>query len=442
MLKENRMLFFKCLIAFALQFLSFIYKPFIIIECLYLAVLIIVDKPLNKICYLFFMLPFYNVFRYSSQSFGFEDIFSGLKSLYLSTLLVLIFCIVMGIKYILDIKNKTKIISLKTIILFATLYILFLLPIKNIDSQAISSLLVMSSLFLAVYLICQYKELFDLKTILDIWLLGIILSVVTYLFKGLLPYLNDYIMVFEQRFFALQRDPNYFGFEIMTLLMGYTMLFLKKQIKYEALIPFAVLSLLGIFTLSKSFLIAYSLYLLVLGIYLLKYLLNKTDNKKKKMCIISLSILSVFVLCGIAVIVLPKLFSGRANVVDTKASGVFEFVNALTTGRFGIWLDYAKIYFTSFWTIIFGYGALNGYPLDAIHNTPLQLVFFGGIIAFSIMIYLIIKFIKSHKCPAIFYILLGILLIHCCSVDLLFSYRTYLILTIIVLCHNIQKCEK
>ena len=291
MLKENRLLFLKCLIAFALQFLSFIYKPFVILEFLYLAILIIVDKPSNKICYLFFMLPFYNVFRYSSQAFGFEDIFSGLKSLYLSTLLVLIFCVVMGVKYIIDLRNKSKNINLKTITIFILLYILFLVPLKNINSQAFSSFLVISSLFLAIYLICQYKELFDLKTILDVWVLGIVLSVITCLFKGILPYLNDYIVVFEKRFFALQRDPNYFGFELMTLLTGYTMLFFKKQIKYEALIPFVILSLLGIFTLSKSFLIAYSLYLLVLGIYLLKYLLSKADNKKKKTFIISLSIL-------------------------------------------------------------------------------------------------------------------------------------------------------
>jgi hypothetical protein len=380
------------------------------------------------------------VFRYSSDSFGFEDIFSGLKSLYLSTLLVLIFCVVMGVKYIIDLRNKSKNINLKTITIFILLYILFLVPLRNINSQAFSSFLVISSLFLAIYLICQYKELFDLKTILDIWVLGIVLSVIVYFFKGILPYLNDYIVVFEKRFFALQRDPNYFGFELMTLLTGYTMLFFKKQIKYEALIPFAILSLLGIFTLSKSFLIAYSLYLLVLSIYLLKYLLSKADNKKKKTFIISLSVLSVLALCGIAVVVLPKLFSGRANVIDTKSGGVLGFINALTTGRFEIWFDYAKIYFTSFWTFMFGYGALNGYPLDAIHNTPLQVLFFGGIISFCIIGYLIIRFIKSHKCPPIFYILLGILLIHCCSVDLLFSYRTYLILTIIVLCYNIQKC--
>ena len=158
MVKENRFLWLRCLIAFALQFLSFIYKPFVIVELIYLITLIIWDKIENKICYLFFMLPFYNVFRYSAGAFGFDNIFDSLKSLYLSTILLLVFCLVVGIHFALDIKNKKKHINLKTIIVLAVIYILFLVPFKSIDSQAFSSLLVISSLFLATYLIYQYKE--------------------------------------------------------------------------------------------------------------------------------------------------------------------------------------------------------------------------------------------------------------------------------------------
>ncbi|MBQ8522128.1 MAG: glycosyltransferase [Clostridia bacterium] len=249
-------------------------------------------------------------------------------------------------------------------------------------------------------------------------------------------------MQFEQRFSGLQRDPNYFGFELMVLLVGYTVLFFKHQLKYKTLIPFGIISIIAIFTLSKSFLISYVLYLVVLLVCLLRYILKQIKDKKKKVTFICLIVTGVVICSIVAIIVLPKLFEGRANVVDTKSGGVYNFINSLTTGRLGIWIDYIKLYFKSFWRVVFGYGSLNGYPMDAVHNTPLQILFFGGIIALGILIYLLIKFIKNHKCPAIMYILIGILLIHSCSVDLLFSYRTYLILSIMILCFNLYPKEE
>ena len=218
MIKENRFLYLRCLVAFILQFLSFIYKPLVFVELIYLMVLIIADKVENKICYLFFMLPFYNVFRYGTESLQYNNILDNFKSLYLSVLLVLTFCGVMFVKYIIDIKNKQKSFKWKKVLIWALFYFVLILPIKTFNIEEISSLATITALFVSLYFVLEYKNNFNLKTILDVWLVGLILSVAVFFFKGLLPNLNQYIIMFEKRFSGLHRDPNYFAFEALTLL--------------------------------------------------------------------------------------------------------------------------------------------------------------------------------------------------------------------------------
>lgn len=437
MTKDNKRLLINCLIVYALQFFSFIYKPFLILELGFLIYLLISDKVENKICYLFFMLPFYNVFRFSHGGTQYSDILNSFKTLYLSTFLVLTFCLVMFVKLLYDLKLKTKKINIKELCLWIGMFLMLILPINKFNLGMLSSFLTISCLFVSLFFIVQYKECFRLKKILNIWLFAVLLSVLTYAFKDVLPYLNDYIVYFENRFGCLNRDPNYFAFEIFVLLIGYSVLYLNKIIKYEFVVAFAVLSILGVLSISKSFLIIYALYLTICFVLLFKCLLKKSKTKKQKITLI-LTIVFVILIAIVVVakIVLPRLFSLRRNTFEIDDSSLFSILNGLTTGRFEIWVGYLKIFFGSFNIFLFGYGALNGYPLGAVHNSVIQILFFGGIIFFAILVYLVLKCIIKQKKHYGLHLFTLLILLFSCSLDMMFSYRTFLVIAIIMLCYN------
>lgn len=434
MLKENRRLLIYCSIAFVLQVLALIWKPFVFIELAFLVVLIASDKIENKICYLFFMLPFYNVFRYSAGYTLYNNFLDSLKSLYLSVVLVLTFCAVMFVKYIIDLKQGNKKLNWKVLILWVIAYILLIVPINKFNFAVLSSLLAITSLFASVYLIVQYKEHFNLKKILDIWFIGVILSVVLHFFKGVLPHLNSYLNWFDNRFFGIHADPNYYAFELMTILIGYTYLFLKKQVDYEYIVIMSIVIGLGILSLSKSFLISFAFYAGICLIYLLKYLAGKIKSKKKRHILITLTI-AIMIICLILVVALIglRLWSENKKAFVTEGLNFIQIINVLTTGRLGIWISYIKLFINSFSNVIFGYGALNGYPYKAIHNSVIQFIFFGGLIETIFLIAIGVHEIKKNKNPMYIYWLTLVLCLFACSIDLLFSYRTYLILTIIIL---------
>ena len=69
-----------------------------------------------------------------------------------------------------------------------------------------------------------------------------------------------------------------------------------------------------------------------------------------------------------------------------KDNSLFALLDGLTTGRLGIWIKYLSAYMGSVFTFICGYGVLNGYPMEAIHNTPIQLLFFGGLTSMLAMV--------------------------------------------------------
>lgn len=437
MLKENKKQLFNFLIVFILQVLALVYKPFVFVELVFLIICIAVDKVKNKICYLFFMLPFYNVFRYYAGYISYNNILDGSKSLYLSILLLLSFCVVMLIRYLIDIRHKKKIFNWKNLLIWLGLYIILLIPINKITFSALSSFLTISSLFASLYLIVQYKEEFQLKKILDVWLLAVIFSLLLYPFKDILPYLSDFIVSFENRFACLSRDPNYFAFELMVLLFGYTILFFSNEIKKQFILPFVLVTIFGFLSVSKSFLICYSVYLVICLIYFIRFLTTKVASKKQKILVVSICCLIIVIAAVfVCLIILPKLFSNRDNVLLTDDISIYGVINAVTTGRFDIWMKYLQLIFSSFTCFVFGYGFLNGYPYEAIHNTPIQILFFGGLIGFVCILILTIILLKKERKPIWFYLYISVILLFSCGLDLLFSYRTYLILAIMILCFN------
>lgn len=443
--KENLKLLAKCLVILIFQLLSFIYKPFVFVELLYVICLIIIEKRCNKIIYLIFLLPFYNVFRYGTTNTQYNQIFLNLGNVYFSVFLLFIYVCNYLTIYIIDLIKKRKTFKLKMFLIFLLLYIMLIFPINQ--DFSFSSFCVITALFVVLYLIFNYKEDIDIVKCSNFWLFGILLSIFVYCFKDVLPYMQDYIILLEGRYHFLQRDPNYYSLEILCLLLSFSVMYLKGYKKTSFPIIWCVLSLLGLLSGSKAFLLTYILYCIFFGSILIydvvKYKKYLKWNKKWVIIVSS----SIFIIVTILLI----MFWGKfTNLIGrffefTKIEGSFEDkINKLTTNRYGIWKEYLFQIFLNFELLLFGAGAFSPYISVPIHNTFLQLFYFGGMLFIFVLIFLIIFYILKNKIKITMKncLMLIILFIMSCSLDLLFSYRTYIILIFMVFVQMLEKAEE
>ena len=102
--KNDLMVFLKCSIIVLLQILSFFYKPFVLVELAYVCVFLVFEKNQNKLLYLLFLLPFYNVFRYGSDNTQYNQILNNFINVYFSVWVLLLFVILFAVRYIKDLK--------------------------------------------------------------------------------------------------------------------------------------------------------------------------------------------------------------------------------------------------------------------------------------------------------------------------------------------------
>ena len=448
--REYLLIMLKCSIIVFFQILSFIYKPIVFVELFYVIFLIVFEKYENKVLYLFFLLPFYNVFRYGTTNTQFNQLFNNILNIYFSVFVLLVLVILYFIRYIKDLIHKRKQINWINVISIFVLYLLFVLPIKSTNlTSGFSSLIVMTALFVSCYLLITYCDDIKLYRVANIWLFGVIISVFVYFLKNILPNMVDYFAIFEGRFQALQRDPNYWALELFVLLSLYTILLFREKRVVSYPFVFLILSILGLLTSSKAFFITYIIFLIMFVLYGL-FLLFKDKDKlhisNMKLTWIITIIVFIFGLFLTTMILLSDKITILKRIKDFLYvdGSVFDKLNKLSTGRLSIWVNYFELIFSSFSRALFGYGIFNGYELDAIHNTFIQLLYFGGIISLILLCFILIYNIKKYKYQFKFYHLVAILpiLIMSCSLDLLFSYRTYLLFFVIINCLNFGGLNK
>ncbi len=434
--KKTLSLMLRCFGIVGLQILSFLVKELVFVELVYVIFLIIWDKSKqNKLAYIFFLLPFYNVFRYGTGNVQFYNILDSFKNIYFSVWVLLVFDVVLFGSWCVCLYKKEKKIDIKNYVVWLGLLIILLLPFSKDENISFSNGLVVVSLFATLFLLTQFKEEFDLAKLLKIWFLGLIASVFVFFLKFLLPKLNDYLVVFGTRFSCLLRDPNYLSFEILVLLCGFTALFIKKQCQNIFPIVLLVLSVIGLLTLSKSFVIAFAVYALILFVYAIRFAKHNKElvTKYKKSIIITtviVGIIGCLVLAVFGVHFVKRLFG-----IGNKSMADASLMDKITTRRWGIWVKYVKNIFSSFTAVVLGRNVLYGYQFEAIHCTPLQLFYFGGILSVAILVFGTVKFILNNKNNINWFAVLPFvtILVMSCSLDMLFSFRTVFVLFILIL---------
>lgn len=183
-----------------------------------------------------------------------------------------------------------------------------------------------------------------------------------------------------ERFAGLYEDPNYYSIGLIISLCLVVILFYRREIKpvFCVLISIVIVYFL-LQTYSKS-----ALLMMALPVILLLYALIK----EKKY------VLSIFIVFS-ALLMIFLAFSGKIPALELVIERIRESetavggtdINALTTGRFNIWIMYIEYFINHIRSAIFGVG-INTALVEgrAAHNTYIDVFYHLGVLGGTLLV--------------------------------------------------------
>lgn len=265
------------------------------------------------------------------------------------------------------------------------------------------------ALFIKLGIICLLGAFFNLylsnkdalriKFNVSILALSMMISTCFYLTHFVSPYMKTKEVYYHDedfiRFSSLLINPNTLAMLCEICLALLTYFIISNRCTWIDCLAFVTFSALGIFTLSKTFLILYCVMILTLLVYLCR------SFKKQVFWIIS-SICIVVILLIIFANDFIFTYLGRFMNVDPEDLTFNEIMNIVTTGRYDLWRGVADYLFMNPVILIFGRGL--GAPLIesmSAHNFFLSLTYevgiIGGILFISLFVAPFIYQMKQDK---------------------------------------------
>ena len=467
----------KCLSLAVLLFLSLITEYAVYATLCLAGVYICTEKSARRVYYMFFLLPFLNILRYTS--FMGKTIFGS--SFYLSVFLWCLVLGILGVQLLLDWMGKRKKINWFFTIMCAVLAVYFALPFGPFDFTTFGAAYVTLAI---VFILYYYANELDFKELIFLFFIGVILGAIFGLFRpffaraqSIIPYFDDVV----QRFTGVSNDPNYFAGDILMILAGLSILYVTKKINYVFYPSVFVLSLFGLMSASKMFFLTYAIFMVCLVLYIM------AKNWFKKGFYKSLAIFCSFLLAGIvafpwiggvfsrietteSVIVdegyvsVPSEFEGdESPSVQEGAEGEYietvyvfrnNFLTGLSTGRTNIWLGYLDKSFDSAAHALFGHGIGAPFLLvdnganvryRAEHNTFVQMIYRIGLVGMLLIALTAYSAIDKKKLKGIkiynyaLFIIVFFLFMSLCN---MLSYRTSMYLTLLALSFCFREKEE
>lgn len=327
-----------CLIVFAINLVVFIFLPTDLI-----------------FCDLFFLLPFASIYKFSAEYFS------------LFTLLEVCVCFLLFIREKqIDIKVLISILLFLAYLILSTIFYNSL-AIIEIAQQVINILL--------LYFFVSKKNNMFYKQLILFYASGLVASSVIALFADYFPQFYELVNCVEGyvdgilriRFSGLYSDPNYYSVNIILALAGIILLYYRKEVQVVFWLLFLLLSILGVFTYSKSFVLMY------VGVCIMLIYVCIKNKQVLVPILFALAMVVVLFLGGI----------GKIKIVHSLLERLFTFhdLNSLTTGRFQIWLNYLSYFANNLINLFLGNGLDADYvSMRAPHNTYIDLLYNLGII--------------------------------------------------------------
>lgn len=311
-------------------------------------------------CFLFFLVPFATVFKYSPVT---ASLFTYLE-------IVLVARIVF---------RNVKSINQRFFVCFFV-FVVYVIVGSDLQVTTIIKQLMVPLLIYGFFR--DYQS--DLKQVLLFFTFGLLLSSVFAQFIDQIPNLGTYIVLdlahlsseSVLRRSGLYSDPNYYSVALIMAITGLLTLFVNEQMGAFSLVLVVALIMFGAQTVSKSF-------LLMLAVVLALFVVSLFYRKRY---LVSIVFLVVIVLLLIAV--LNGEIAIFSNIIERLTLGKGN-TESLTTGRTISWKIYSEYIFgDNFFATLFGQGIGAGFPenIDAAHNTYLDMLYYYGFIGSMLFI--------------------------------------------------------
>lgn len=398
---------------------------YVITMCLFFATLILGRVTNDMMLYAFAVVSFI-VFLFSSISHCFSLLLfllpfaSILKTDVdgMSFFTILFFTFVIKMMFTKKTISKKILISLMTFILYTLCFSGF---------EQIKTIITMAFGMIMLYYLRTAK--IDVNLSVFTFSFGIILSSAIALLKTVFPIINTFVVdsaiklgseQYALRFSGLQGNPNYYTLDIIIALAAIMVLMYRKSNTQISTVCFIVLSVFGLMSVSKSFLLSW--ILLVVFWFVLS--IKQGARKFIKFIIIAIICCAVVYFCAFDSINTYILRFTEDN------GGTLE---SMTTGRTDIWKIYTETIFYNIKIFFFGNG-LNTTILGVkgTHNTYLEIIFSLGLTGCSLFIVSIRNCMGKIISKSIMLVPIIILLIRMLAIGILTYDNLWFYLAIIV----------
>lgn len=396
----------------------------------------LLNKPINKYLFVILMLvimPLMNIENIITFLFFIIPISNGLPGNYIRAV-VLLFLIIKGEK-----ENISR-LKLKLLFLAIILWIYEFLHITSF-SQMFDYLFFGVNIILIIYIISQDEE--QINAVACIYAFSLSTS-----FSFFVMFINtfkfiDFSLILSGRYrfgdftvFAphyttemhLTIDPNYLGYFCVSSIAALVSLLIAKKAKAKSVMPLIIInSFWGILSLSRTFVLATTLFVLLIIFYQLK-----TPKS------LLLTLLGMCFFTGIAYYIVKSVYPEIFRTIIHRFQA-----RDFTGGRTELLILYMKEFFRNIKFLLFGTGCIgmtkNVGIYNDLHSTPAQFLVGYGTLGFPLVVYLIYnigvkikeKMLQSNQFGSLFWINLTVHILYLSSLP---SVENIVQLYLILLC--------
>ena len=269
--------------------------------------------------------------------------------------------------------------------LISALVVLALYSLVFSELSAVTTIITMLSGILLLYYLRNEKIHIDINTTVIVYSIGIILSSILAIFREMLPVIDSFITdsVAENkitesslRFSGLHGNPNYYTLDIIVVMSAIVVLLYNNRNTKVHTFFLIALSVLGLMSVSKSFLVAWVLLMICWLLISIKQGVRKTIK------FILVAMMGAVVVYYFA----SDYINSYIYRLMQDSSGTLE---SITTGRSTIWFGYVEEILSDIKILLFGNGlkTISETVGMATHNTYIELLYSLGI--FGAIIFLL-----------------------------------------------------
>lgn len=377
---DNRLLC-NCIVLAILFFVNCFVSYFCFVIATVIIALVLTENRRNGFSILIFSIPFGGIENY----LGLYCI-AGCFAVYLIKNYVILFII-----------EKQK-VNWKVATIFSIFVAYSLLHFNTYNVQFFIKFISIISLFLLINLFVRYTDILNLKFNVSVLAIGLLVSsafFLTYFISPIIHQYNLWEMGDYIRFTAFTTNPNVLAMICEFCLSFLTFYLLQDKWVWTDVIAYIILAVLGLTTLSKTFLILFSIMCVILAIFMLK-----KYKLKAFWCM-----LGIFVLVAVVFLIKKDYFiTYVTRFIEGWSSDLDDYeqvIDIATTGRYKLWTTVLQYIFTHPLVLLFGRGL--GAPMVAsmsAHNFYISILYqmgiVGGLIFVGIFAVLICEYFKQN----------------------------------------------